>query len=157
MSDSHTFSIFHTEYVRDIVSSNSLGNFIYWNGPAKKTKHELDNLDMNALLSWWEAGKLNFDKAQIQPKLDTGDFIIFFENWINFSKTDSHVNNEIFYDTITFFPIGEKHIDCSKTSKMRLKIIEKDSNYCLNRAFQCAGVNVEELWKEILCCFDKYA
>ena len=155
MVDTDTFSIINTQFVRNTVSPNSLGNFIYWHGPDVKTKADIVKLSIIELLNWWITGNSVFDVNTTFTKPNLGNIMIIFEDWTMFESLNS-THSELYYDTITFFPIGERHIDCSKTNKMKLNIIKKDGYYKLSKAFQCSGIDIDSLWYKVRCCFQKY-
>ena len=156
MKDTDTFSIMNTEFVRDKVSPNSLGNFIFWYGPEIKTKGELSNFNIFELLAWWNGGQKNFDIESQQVKPSSGDSMIVFEDWTSFETINSNSIFNIYYDTLTFFPIGGRHIDCSKSTKVRLNLIQQDGFYRLNKQLQFPGLDIENLWYEQRLRFQMY-
>ena len=147
MKETDTFCVIDGEYVRNEFGSNSLGNFIFFQGPHVLTISDFTSKSMLELLTWWSTGFSTFDKDIVRTPISDGTFRLSFQDWTMLSD----LTTKMYYESITVFPFGEHHIDCSNSKKIDLNIINQNDYYCLNIPIQCAGIDMKTCWDKVLC------
>ena len=149
MKETNTFCVIDGEFVRDAFGSNSLGNFIHWQGPDVVTVSDFKSKTLRELLQWWINGFSTFNKDDVRTPINDGTFRLVFQDWTFLND----LTTKVYHDSITVFPFGEHHIDCTNSNKITLNIIKTNNYYSLNIPVQCAGIDMKDCWDQVICSF----